>query len=109
MAAAVAITPASGSITAKMTACRVNVTGAEDNDAATFNASNSPSEDAIVYYLKATAAAQLDLNSPRFTPSSDGKYEWNSLIFPAAGTWHLTLRTNAGAIVTGTGIDVTVS
>lgn len=107
--AAVAITPESGSITAKMTACRIDVTGAEDNDSTTFDADESPSMDPIIYYLKATCAAQSDLDSVRFTPSSDGKWTWDNLIFPAAGTWQVSLRTNAGAIVPDTGIDVTVA
>lgn len=109
MAAAVAITPESGSITAVETACRVDVSGAADNDPDTFDAGNSPSMDPIVYFLKATAAGEEDLDSPRFTPSADGDYQWNGLIFPAAGTWSLSLRYDDGSIAEGALIEVTVA
>lgn len=95
MASAVAITPASGSITSKMTVCKVNVTGAAVNDASTFDADNSPSEDPILYYLKAHKTGQDALVSQRFTPNADGLFEWDSLVFPAAGTWTLDLCLDA--------------
>ena len=45
----------------------------------------------INYYVVASLAGQDDLRSVVFGPSSDGEFTWDNLIFPADGTWALTL------------------
>ncbi len=86
MSAALAITPASGSITAKTTATKVNVTGGSANTAAGVP---------IYSRIRARLTGYDDLVSHQFGVSSDGKHEWDNVIFPAAGTWTVTLRDTA--------------
>lgn len=87
MAAALTITPPSGSITAKLDACRVNVTGATVNN-----------EDGTQkrYRIRLTPPAGLEEEtvsgySHLFNVSADGKHEWNGYIFPGAGDWTVRL------------------
>lgn len=91
MTIAIAITPASGSVVAVVSACRVDVTGAVANDPSTFDADNVPTEDPIRYRLVATKAGQDDLVSHEFTVSSAGKHTWDNVIFPDDGTWSIAL------------------
>lgn len=81
--AAIAITPASGSITAKVTACRVNVTAADVNRA---------DHTEFRYYLLFDAPSGDNGKSYVFNVSSDGKHEFNSYIFPVDGAWVVRLR-----------------
>lgn len=100
MTVAIAITPASGSVIATVSACRIDVTGASSNDATTFDTDNVPSEDAIPYRLVATKSGIDDLVSHEFTVSSAGKHTWDNLIFPDDGTWSVKLvdqRTDSNA------------
>lgn len=76
MAAALAATPASGSITSVVSAVRVDLTGGDPTVAA---------------YIQSTDGT-ITLRSPAFQPSSDGKYSWFNVIFPNSGTWTTTLR-----------------
>jgi len=87
MAAGLTITPASGSITSKLTACRINVTGADTNN-----------EDGTQkrYRIRLTPPAGLEEEtvsgySHLFNVSSDGKHEWNGYIFPGDGAWTVRL------------------
>lgn len=91
MAAAVHVSPASGSITHLVDAVRVTVTGASSNDATAYNVNVYPTEPAIEYTLQFVKAGQDTLKSPVFTPAEDGTAEWNGVILPAAGTWTLNL------------------
>jgi len=91
MAAAVHVTPASGSITHVVTAVRVTVTGASSNDATAYDSTIYPTEPAIEYTLQFVLSGQDTLKSPVFTPASDGTAEWNNVILPAAGSWTLNL------------------
>jgi len=81
MAAALAITPASGSITATVSVCRINVTGADPNKV-------DGSENR--YKIVASCTGVDDLVSHEFNVNG-GKHEWNNLIFPEAGSWTLDL------------------
>lgn len=99
MVAAVAVTPASGSVIATTTACRVTCTGVPANDASAYaaptDAYDYPTEPAILYYFRFAKSGADSLISPVFTPASDGTAEWNDVIVPAAGTWTLTIRKDA--------------
>lgn len=100
MTVAIAITPASGSVVAVESACRVDVTGASSNDSATFDEDNTPSEDPIPYRLVASKSGWDDLVSHEFNVSSAGKHTWDNVIFPDDGTWSIALvdqRTDSNA------------
>ncbi len=90
---AIAVTPASGSITAKKTVCRINVTGASANDTTAYDNTKYPSEPAITYYLLMDAPAGTDdKKSQLFTPAVGGTFEFNNFIFDTAGSWTIRLR-----------------
>lgn len=77
MSAALSITPASGSITAKNTICRIDVTDADES---------------ITQRLKIEKTGETTLVGPSdFNPSDDGKHTWFSVMFPSAGTWTAVL------------------
>lgn len=91
--ASLSITPASGSITAKSSACRIDVDAATQNDLTAFDADLYPTSPEVRYYILADAPAGTDdLKSHEFSPDEDGKHSWNGVIFPAAGSWTLRLR-----------------
>lgn len=92
MAAALAITPSSG-VKATKTVCRINVTGAALNDENGYDNTKYPTEPAIEYVLFLDAPAGTDDKlSHVFSPSADGKYEFNNFIFDTVGTWNVRLR-----------------
>jgi len=74
--AALAVTPASGSITAAATVVRVDVTGGNPD---------------ARQRVKAECTGAETLVSHEFSPSSDGNHSWFSIMFPVAGSWTLTL------------------
>jgi len=88
MVAALAITPPSGSITAKKTAVRINVTGADvNNDDGTQHR----------YRIRFTPPSGLEEEtvsgySHLFNVSADGKHEFNGYIFPGDGSWTVRLH-----------------
>lgn len=90
MAAALAIFPVSGSVTAKVSVCKINVTGADTNDASTFDADNSPSMDEMRYRIIASCAGVDNLVSHEFNVNG-GKHQWDNLIFPESGSWTVDL------------------
>lgn len=92
MSASIAIVPASGSVIHVKSACRITVSGASTNDAATYDAGHTPTEDALVYKLRARKSGSDDLVSPVFQVSATGHWVWDNVIFPSAGTWTVTLR-----------------
>ncbi len=109
MSAAIAVTPASGSITAKKTVCRVNVTGASANTVTGYDAAKYPASPAVKYYLYFDAPAGTDAKkSYVFTTGSDGKHEFNNFIFDKDGSWTIRLRNAANDSDVAT-LAVTVS
>jgi len=91
--ATITLTPASGSITAKKTVVRVNVTGADTNDTTTYNALHVPTEDPFGYYLLFDAPVGTDdKKSYIFNVGATGKHEFNNFVFDAAGTWTVRFR-----------------
>ncbi len=91
MSVAIAIVPASGSVVAKVSACRITVTGANDNDPTTFDEDAIPTEDPIPFRLVATKSGIDDLVSHEFNVSADGEHQWDNVIFPDDGTWSVKL------------------
>lgn len=106
--ASITIVPASGSVTAGLSVCRVSVAGAEDTDISTYSTENLPRESDFRYRLVASADGEQDLVSPEFTASADGDWVWNSVIFPAAGSWTIDLIDQSDDSTTAT-LAVTVS
>ena len=102
MAAAVVISPVSGSITHLTTACEVTCTGTDSNDSAAYDSTKYPSEPAIGYYFQAARTGSVTLKSNIFTTNSLKIAEWHDLIFPDAGTWTLTLRKSADDSIAAT-------
>lgn len=91
MAAALAITPASGSITAKVSACRVDVSGADGNDLTAYDANAYPTAPEIRYYITAEESSTEYGRSHVFAPNG-GAHQWDNYIFPHAGSWTMHLR-----------------
>lgn len=90
MAAALAIVPASGSVTAKVSVCKINVTGATANKVSSFNADHHPSMDEKRYRIIASCTGVDDLVSHEFNVNG-GKHQWDNLIFPEDGSWTVDL------------------
>ena len=90
MPAAITHTPTTP--VAKSSACRVNVTGAPVNDASAYDANLYPTEPEIRYYLAFEKAGSDTGKSQIFSPAADGTFEFNSYIFPDAGSWTIHLR-----------------
>jgi hypothetical protein len=95
MAAGIVISPTSGNIVHKLTAANISCTEEPNNDTSDFDADNYPTEPEIVYRFRARLAGQNDLLSNPFSTNPDGTAEWPSVLFPAAGSWTLTLRDTA--------------
>lgn len=89
--ATIAIYPASGDVIAVVSACRVSVTGANDNDPTTYDADNIPSMDPIPFRLVATKTGTDNLISHEFNVSADGEHQWDNVIFPDDGSWTVDL------------------
>lgn len=102
MVAALAITPASGSITATKTVCRVNVTGADANTLTGYDGTlgyagqpvQYPASPEVRYYLTFELASAIEGKSYVFGVNG-GKHEFNNYIFPTSGSW--TVRLNNAA------------
>lgn len=106
--AAVAISPASGSITAIKTVCRVTCSAVANNDTSAFSSSIYPTEPQITYYFKLAATGQPTLKSPVLSTNASQVAAWDNVIFPAAGTWTLTINKTSDDSVTATA-SVTVA
>lgn len=89
MAAALTIVPASGAITHAKTAAHIYVTGASSNRPP----NNTGGE--FTYRIRARRTGSDDLISHSFAPNASGLHQWDDVIFPAAGTWTVTLRDTA--------------
>jgi hypothetical protein len=85
--AAVAITPASGSITAVKTVTRVTCSAVASNTATGYSTANYPASPQVTYYFKASKSGSNDLKGPVLSTSAAQIAEWDNLIFPSAGTW----------------------
>jgi hypothetical protein len=97
MPAAVAVTPASP--TAKVDACRIDITGASTNrvDHTEFR-----------YYIAMVKSAVEYGRSYVFNVSYDGKHQLFTYIFPSAGTWDVLLcdAANDSQIAAASGVTV---
>lgn len=92
MAAAMTVTPASGSITATKDVCKINVTGADNNDTAAYDANKYPTSPEIRYYIAFTKGGVELGRSYVFAPATGGTHEFDNYTFPSSGSWTATLR-----------------
>ena len=91
MVAALAITPESGSVTATVSACRVDVSGALGNDVTAFDADVYPTAPELRYYITSELDGVEKGRSHVFAPNG-GAHQWFGYIFPESGAWTLHLR-----------------
>ena len=107
MAAAVAITPASGSITAKSSACRIDISGASGNDLSSYDEDAYPTSPELRYYITTEEGGVEYGRSHVFAPNG-GAHQWMNYIFPHAGSWTVYLR-NVADDTSEADLAVTVS
>jgi hypothetical protein len=89
--ASITTDPASGSITAVVTAVNISCDDADANTATGYDTDNYPASPAVNYVLQASATGEDSLTSEVFSTNSDGVHMWPSVLFPAAGTWTIDL------------------
>jgi hypothetical protein len=93
-----AITPASGSITATRTVCRVECADAPTNTLTGYDGTESyagqpaqyPASPAEVYYYEFVLGGVQKGKSYLFSPNG-GNHVFNNYIFPEAGSWTVNL------------------
>lgn len=88
--ASIAVTPASP--IGVLSAVRVNVTAADTNDSGNEDLDAYPIDPEIQYYLLFDNPDGDDGKSYVFSPSQDGKHEFNDYVFPNAGSWVVRLK-----------------
>lgn len=107
MSAAIAITPASGSVVSTVSACRIDVTGATQNDDTAYTTTAYPQSPEITYYLRFELAGAERGRSYVFGVNETGDHTFNNYVFPEAGAWTVRLRKVAGdASVTTAAVTV---
>jgi len=112
-----AIVPASGSITAARTVCRVTTAGAPDNTLTGYDGTidntptgqhQYPASPAETYHLEFILGGVVKGRSYVFTPAPDGGHVFNNYIFPTAGAWTVNLIRTRGTATEAT-LAVTVA
>jgi hypothetical protein len=73
-------------------ACRINVTGATVADSTAYDKDKYPTMPDILYYLSFEVGGKSQGKSQVFGVAADGTFEFNSYIFPTAGSWTVHLR-----------------
>jgi hypothetical protein len=95
-----AIVPASGSITATKTVCRVTTAGAPDNTLTGYDGTidntptgqhQYPASPAENYYIAFILGGVEKGRSYVFNPGPNGEHVFNNYIFPTAGSWTVNL------------------
>ena len=92
MASAIVVTPASGSITHLSTVVSITATGAAANTATGYDTTHYPTKPALNRYFQCVLAGQPTLKSHVFNSNAAGAAQWDGLVFPAAGSWTVSLR-----------------
>jgi hypothetical protein len=91
MAATITVTPASGSITAKKDVCTFAIAGADPNDEGNFGTTIYPTSPEFRYVMTMVEGAVEYGRTQVFGVTPDGAFQFNSYIFPHAGTWTVQL------------------
>lgn len=90
MAASLTCTPEAPR--AKIDACRIDVAGADVNDAADYDANEYPSRAEIRNYLRFVKGGVEYGRSYVFAAGQDGTHIFPNYIFPSDGAWTVTLN-----------------
>jgi hypothetical protein len=91
MAATITVTPASGSITAKKTVCTFAISGADKNDTGNFSTTIYPTSPEFRYVMTMVVGGAEVGRTQVFGVTPDGAFQFNSYIFPVAGTYTVQL------------------
>jgi|SRR6185295_15861582 len=104
MAISITATPSSGAAT--KTAFRIAVTGLDDTNFASYNASNIPTEPAFTYYMQFSEGGLIKGRSHVFTPGQlTGTHLWDNVILPDAGTYTFSVHlASSGATLASVGV-----
>ena len=103
---AIAVTPASPVATQSF--CRVEVTGATQNDDTAYDSGLYPASPELRYYLTFELASAVEGKSYVFAVNEDGDHTFMNYVFPEAGSWTVRLS-NASTDASVTTQAVTVS
>lgn len=94
--ASITIEPASGEITAVLTACVVTVADADQNTATGYTTTVYPQSPEMRYYLTFEKPALTILGkSYVFGVDENGDHNFMNYIFPEAGSWTVRLNNDA--------------
>ena len=102
--AAVTVSPTSG--TAVKTVFKVTATATPANTSTGYNTANYPASPQVTYRFRARLAGQSDLFSEVFSTGGDQAHTWPNVIFPAAGSWTVTLRDSADTQIATTSVTI---
>jgi hypothetical protein len=105
MSAAITCTPEAP--VATTSACRIDVTGADANDTADYDADAYPSRAEIRNYLRFVKGGVEYGRSYVFAAGQDGTHSFPNYIFPSSGSWTVTLnRADTDAQLATLGVTV---
>ena len=105
---AIAVYPASGSITHGSTICRLTVTDSPSNDETAYSVRVYPTSPEISYYIKFSLGGKEKARSYTFSTDADGSHVFSNFMFDAAGTWTVTVHDTSDDSQVST-LSVTVS
>lgn len=91
MAVTITPTPASGSILAKKDVVTFAISGADPNDEANFDANKYPTSPEFRYVMTFVVGGNEVGRTQVFGVTPDGAFQFNSYIFPEAGTYTVQL------------------
>jgi hypothetical protein len=91
MAAAITVIPASGSITAKKTVCTFAIAGTAPNDTGSHDAAKYPADPENRFAMTFKVGGVEVGRTQVFGTTPDGAFEFNSYIFPSAGSYTVQL------------------
>lgn len=110
MAISISVTPSAG--TAATTFHHVEAAGLDDTDFSTYDSTPDvapyKAEADLTYYFQFSEGGLIKGRSHVFTPdSSTGKAVWDSVMFPDAGTYTVSVhRSSTGATLKSVGVTV---
>lgn len=91
MAVTITPTPASGSITAKKDVVTFAISGADPNDEGNFGSTLYPTSPEFRYVMTMVVGGVEVGRTQVFGVTPDGAFQFNSYIFPSAGTYTVQL------------------
>lgn len=91
MAVTITPTPASGAIEAKKDVVTFAISGADPNDEGNFDANAYPTSPELRYVMTMVEGGTEYGRTQVFGVTPDGAFQFNSYIFPHAGTWTVQL------------------